>query len=95
MIVFRVIAQILIAAALMLLGWDAMRSFQEDRIVLHSFSEFVSLFGLTGLDQMAQNWNAPVDFLSDALFYIVTLPGWVILGVLGLIMAWIFRPRID
>lgn len=95
MVVFRVIAQILIAAALMLLAWDALASLQQSRIVLHSFQDFIGLFGARSVTTAVESWESVPEFLKQSLIYIIELPAWVILSIIGLLMAWLFRSPVD
>jgi len=93
MIVFRFLALILFALALMLLGGDALDSLEAGEVSLRSLSDFAELIGLG-------NWQAGVEgleswpaWLTGALLYVVTSPAWAVLGLTSIVLSFIFAPR--
>jgi hypothetical protein len=80
---FRFIALFLIISALMLLGADAVGTLESGGVVkLRSLGEVLTLFAPA---------LAPVA--SGPLSPVLGLPGWALLGVLGLVLAFVFRHR--
>ncbi len=94
MVILRILAQILIAGALMLLGADALQSLEAGRIDLRSLSEFAVLLGLPSPAAALQNWESG-GFFRDGLLYLVLLPAWTILGLIGVALAWALGPGRD
>ncbi|MGF1454884.1 MAG: hypothetical protein ACFB6R_05845 [Alphaproteobacteria bacterium] len=91
MVIFRILAQILIAAALMLLGADALDSLEAGTIQLRSLAAFTELLHLGNPDQALSAWDE--SFYRDGLLYLVRLPAWVTLGFAGVLLAWASAPR--
>jgi hypothetical protein len=82
---FRFIALFLIISALMLLGADAVGTLEGGGVVkLRSMGEIMALFA-PGIAPDAGGPLAPV----------LGLPAWALLGVFGLVLAFIFRHRPD
>lgn len=82
---FRFIALFLIISALMLLGADAVGTLEGGGVVkLRSLGEVIALLA-PGFAPGADSPLSPV----------LGLPGWALLGVLGLILAFVFRHRPD
>ncbi|NWG47037.1 MAG: hypothetical protein HXY25_10900 [Alphaproteobacteria bacterium] len=91
MIVFRVLALILIALALMLLGADALNSLESRAVTLRETAELWAMIHAGSLDWVegwiagdAPAWAAvPIDF-------ILKVPAWAVTGVLGVLFALLF-----
>jgi hypothetical protein len=82
---FRFIALFLIISALMLLGADAVGTLESGGIVkLRSMGDILTLFA-PGVAPGADSPLAPV----------LGVPAWSLLGILGLILAFVFRHRPD
>lgn len=92
MIILRILAQILIAAALMSLGADALASLQEGEVTLRSLADFADLLRLGDPEKALRRWDGG-GVVRDGLLYIVRLPAWVVLGLLGVTLAWSVSPR--
>lgn len=94
MFIFRVIALITIAAALMLLGADALSSLENGEMAMRSLTEAIDLVspGTAGTVQSFSENGLPA-FASPAVSTIMALPGWIPVGLLGLLLAFIFRIR--
>jgi hypothetical protein len=81
---FRFIALFLIISALMLLGADAIGTLEGGGIIkLRSMAEILALFAPGVVPETA------------ALGPVLGLPAWALIGVLGLILAFIFRHRTE
>lgn len=81
MIILRILAWVLIAMALMVLGYDAISTLDEGVPVITTAAE---LLGLMGLELTVPESGVGKFFLD--------LPVEALLGVPGLILALIFRP---
>ncbi len=86
MVVLRVLAQILIAAALMLLAADALASLENSAVTLRSLSSFSELLHLGNPEAGLREWQE--GFFRDGLIFLVMLPAWVVLGFVGVLLAW-------
>jgi len=100
MIVVRIFAQLLIAAALMLLGYDALRALETGGLDPVTFSGLAVMLG------EAAGLSADLDFeaglrtsetlpglVQTSLLFVVTSPGFVVFAIVGIMMAWLFRTR--
>lgn len=97
MIIFRFIALIFIVAALMVLGHDALSSLANGGVV-----QMISLEGVWGLlhaesltatkDWLTATGGESVSGVTDTIF---AWPAFAVLGVLGVLLAILFRPRED
>ncbi len=100
MIIIRVFAQMLIAAAVMILGYDALVAMKAGAIDPIKFGEFVSLFAQQwgsneGLDMeslmaVAENWP---QFARAGYIFLIASPAFFIIGVVGAAGALMFRSR--
>lgn len=86
MIVLRILAQILIAAALMLLGADALNSLEAGAIQLRSISDLGGLLRLGDARAGLEAWDDGI--FRSGLLYLVSLPAWVLTGAFGVLLAW-------
>ncbi|HEY4077119.1 MAG TPA: hypothetical protein VGM26_09335 [Rhizomicrobium sp.] len=92
MIIFmRLVSLILIVAALMLLGADAVTSLEKGgELTVRSLGTIWSLFDVASLNA-AKSWvqnNLP--FMAQGIYSSLALPGWAATGVVGVIFAFIF-----
>ncbi len=94
MVVLRVLAQILISAALILLGHDALTSLQNEppEVELQSLAAFLELIRIGNPIPALDAWDAGGLF-RDGLRYLVALPAWVVLGPLGILLGWAVGER--
>jgi len=93
-------AQLFLAAAVMVLGYDALNALETGAIEpISPASLSVLIANQTGLADgldveavlgAAAGWPG---FAASAYGYVVTAPAFLILGVFGLLMALIFRAR--
>ena len=88
MAAFRIIAWVLVAVAIALLGADGVSSLETGEPFIRS-TEFV--LGLIGIDGGALVENSPGG-ISQAIGTIMGLPLWGVLGIIGVVMTLIFRP---
>ena len=88
MAAFRLIAWMMIALAIALLGADAVSSLENGEMVMRSTGE---ILGLAGVDSVAVSDGAPAG-VGKALGTVFDLPLWAVLGALGVILTLIFRP---
>lgn len=100
MIVLRVFALLLIAGALMVLGYDALTALESGALNPLTFSDLTQLFGeRAGLGTMLDletGLRSVTDWptwVHTPLLWIVTAPAFLVVGVLGILLAWLFRSR--
>lgn len=97
MIIFRFIALILIVAALMVLGHDALTSLQaEEGIKMVAAGELWTLLE-PGSYEAASSWIGSTggEGAASAWSTVMGFPAFAVLGVLGVLLAIIFRSRDD
>lgn len=88
MVIFRLIALILVVVALLLLGYDALSYLKDgENFQITSLVEAVRL-----VPGMAADWSPPENWPSFANT-VVGWPSWGVIGVVGLVLALIFRRR--
>ncbi|MEQ9143096.1 MAG: hypothetical protein RLO08_01935 [Parvibaculaceae bacterium] len=95
MIIFRLIGLIFIAAALMVLGADGIQTLEAGEVKIRSLGELWGLLHPASLDS-ANAWAAETlpGFLADPGFTsLLTFPSWAVLGVIGIVIAFLFRRR--
>jgi hypothetical protein len=94
-VVMRLISLILIVAALMLLGADAVTSLERGgELSVRSFGTIWGLLhaaSLNGFKNWVQNHAA---FMAQGIYSALALPGWAVTGVLGVILAFVFGRRL-
>lgn len=88
MAAFRILAWILVAIAIALLGADGVTSLESGEPVLRSTEMVLSLFGIDGAALVE---NSPGG-VSQAIGTIMGLPLWGVIGIIGVVMTLIFRP---
>ncbi|RFB05246.1 hypothetical protein DX908_08240 [Parvularcula marina] len=81
MAVLRIFAWILVALALMLLGYDAVSTLDEGIPVITTTAEFMNIAGL----ELSVPEGGVGKFFLD-------LPLWTLIGVPGVILTLVFRP---
>jgi hypothetical protein len=94
-VLMRLISLILIVAALMLLGADAITSLERGGILtvrsLDTIWALVSRDTLDGFKGWVQNHAA---FMAQFVYSTLAIPGWAVTGVVGVILAFIFGKRL-
>ncbi|MEM8986045.1 MAG: hypothetical protein AAGC95_04910 [Pseudomonadota bacterium] len=88
MVIFRFAAWLFVAVALMLLGADAVGSLESGDVTLRSSADALAMFGVDGAGLID---GAPAG-VSQALGALMAVPGWAVLGVVGILLVMIFRP---
>jgi len=88
MAAFRILAWILVAIAIALLGADGVSSLESGEPVMRSTEMVLSLFGVDGA---ALTENSPGG-VSQVIGTIMGLPLWGVIGIIGVVMTLIFRP---
>lgn len=93
MVIFRFFALVLIVAALMVLGYDAISSLKNQGIVsMLSLSELWGLFDTGSRDNfLAWATGQGAGFVETVLL----APAFAVIGVLGVILAFLFRPAAE
>lgn len=87
MAAFRLIAWILVAVSIALLGADGVSSLEAGEPVMRSTANILSLIGFP-----ASAGEAAGGGLSQAMSTIMGLPLWGVTGVIGVVLTLIFRP---
>ena len=93
-VVFRLIALILIVAALMLLGADVVTSLQQHEIAVRSIGDIWGLINPAGLAAFKAWVEASLPGPVPGWVYaLLSMWSWGVLGVLGVILAFLFGRR--
>ena len=94
-VIMRLISLILIVAALLFLGADAVTSLERGgELTVRSLDTIWALFGPASLEAF-KSWvqnNSPS--LAQTLYSALALPAWAATGVLGVILAFVFGRRL-
>jgi len=88
MAAFRFVSWVLVALAVALLGADGVSSLETGEPVMRSTADILMLIGIDGV-ALAEGSPGPV---SQALDAVMGLPLWSVIGVIGVVLALIFRP---
>ena len=95
-VILRLVSLILVVAALMLLGADAISSLENGgKIIVRSLDQVWTLFDKPGVEAF-HTWldrHLPA-VLAHAIAAIFTLPGWAATGVPGAVLAFLFGRRV-
>jgi len=94
-VILRLISLILVLAALMLLGADAVSSLENGgKIIVRSLDQVWILFDKGG-NALFHAWLARhlPALLAHGIDAIFTLPGWAATGVPGIVLAFLFGRR--
>ncbi len=94
-LVMRLISLILIVAALMLLGADAVTSLERGGdITVRSLGAVWAMIDNDGLTNF-KNWvQHYLPFLAQGAYSALALPGWAATGVIGVILAFVFGRKL-
>jgi hypothetical protein len=94
-VILRLISLVLIVAALLLLGADAISSLENGgKIIVRSLDQIWAMVDKPGVDAFhawLDSHLAPV--LAHGVAGIFTLPGWAATGVPGTVLAFLFGRR--
>ena len=96
-VLFRFVSLILVVAALMLLGADAVTSLEKGgQIYVRSLETVWALFDKGAVDAF-KAWNMAnlPGFLSQGIAVVLRFPGWSVTGVIGFILAFVFGRRYE
>jgi len=88
MAAFRIIAWLMVAIAIALLGADGVSSLETGEPVMRSTATILGYFGVNGVAIVE---NSPGG-VAQALGTIMGLPLWGVFGVIGVVLTLIFRP---
>jgi cytochrome bd-type quinol oxidase subunit 2 len=97
MAVFRFIALVLIVLGLMLLGADVVTMLERGaEPQLRSLENIWALFSASGVESF-KVWIAEIlpAAVSDGIVAFLSLPAFAVLGVIGVMLAVLFRERDD
>jgi hypothetical protein len=95
-VILRLVSLVLVVAALMLLGADAISSLENGgKIIVRSLDQVWTLFDKTGVEA----FHAWLDrhlpaVVAHGVAAIFTLPGWAATGVPGAVLAFLFGRRV-
>ncbi len=94
MVIFRILGLILVVFALMALGADGIQSLEAGELSLRTTTELWTLLNPATLEGF-NTWVAGLPgFVQDPIVsFLLSIPVWVTLGVLGLLIAFLFRKR--
>jgi hypothetical protein len=91
----RLVSLILIVAALMLLGADAVTSLEKGgELTVRPLALVWANFDPDGLDHFKDWVQHHLPFLAQAAYSALALPGWAVTGVLGVILAFVFSRKL-
>lgn len=95
MVLFRFIALILIVLGLMLLGADVVTMLESGKEpVLRTLENVWAMFTATGVDSFKTWFAAMVPApVMQGLMSVLALPAFAVFGVMGVLLAIIFRER--
>ena len=88
MAAFRLLAWVLVASAVALLGADGVSSLEQGEPVMRTTAEILGLIGIDGIGIA----DASPGGVSQALGTIMNLPLWAVVGIIGVVLTLIFRP---
>jgi len=94
-VVMRLVSLILIVAALMLLGADAVTSLERGgELTVRSLGTIWGLIHQHSLDGFKSWVQNHLSFMAQGIYSALALPGWAATGVLGVILAFIFGRKL-
>jgi hypothetical protein len=95
-VILRLVSLVLVVAALLLLGADAISSLENGgKIIVRSLDQVWTLFDKPGVEAF-HAWldrHLPV-VVAHAIAAMFTLPGWAATGVPGAVLAFLFGRRV-
>lgn len=94
MVIFRIISLLFIAAALMLLGADIISYLDHEHTrMLRSLTDVVQLFSAGAAEHMTAWKDGLPGGVQPVVGAIFKAPAWIPLGIVGIILAFLFRSR--
>lgn len=94
----RLVALIMIVTALVLLGADALTSLEKGgEITVRSFDAIWSMLNPGSLARFKDWVQHDLPFMAQGIYSALTIPGWGLIGVVGVLIAFIFgrRPSVE
>jgi hypothetical protein len=93
-VVMRLIALVMITAALFLLGADALTSLEKGgEISVRSLNLVWSLIDAHSLAGFKDWVQHKIPFLAQTIYSMLAMPAWGLIGVIGVLIAFIFGRR--
>ena len=90
----RLVALMMIVAALALLGADALTSLEKGgEITVRSLNLIWSMIDPNSLATFKDWAQHKVPFLAQTIYSALAMPGWGLIGVIGVLIAFIFGRR--
>ena len=94
-VLMRLSSLILIVAALMLLGADAVTSLEKGgEITVRSAGTVWALFDANSLNAFKSWVQHTMPAMAQGVYSALALPGWAVTGVLGVILAFVFGRKL-
>ena len=97
-VLMRLIALIMVVTALVLLGADALTSLERGgEITVRSFGTVWAAINSASLERSKDWVQHYLPFMAQGIYSALTIPGWGLIGVTGVLIAFIFgrRPGIE
>ena len=93
-VLMRLIALLMIVTALFLLGADALTSLEKGGVItVRSLDQIWSIVSPNSLNAF-KNWaQNDVPVLAQSIYSALAMPGWGLIGVIGVLIAFIFGRR--
>src|SRR6185312_16621462 len=94
-VLMRLVSLVLIIAALMLLGADAVTSLEKGgEVTVRSLGTVWGLLDPGTLDAFKAWVQNHAAFAAQAVYSALALPGWSITGVIGVVLAFVFGRKL-
>jgi hypothetical protein len=94
-VLMRLISLVLIVCALMLLGADAVTSLEKGGdVTVRSLGAVWGLFNQGALDAFKSWIQNHATFAAQFVYSALSLPGWSVTGVIGVILAFVFGRKL-
>jgi hypothetical protein len=94
-VLMRLVSLVLIIAALMLLGADAVTSLEKGgEVTVRSLGTVWGLLDPGTLDAFKAWVQNHAAFAAQSVYSALALPGWSITGVIGVILAFVFGRKL-
>jgi hypothetical protein len=93
-VLMRMIALVMIVTALVLLGADALTSLEKGGVItVRSLDQIWSIFSPNSLNTFKSWAQHDVPALAQSIYSALAMPGWGLIGVIGVLIAFIFGRR--
>ncbi|MGB5092029.1 MAG: hypothetical protein WBN97_01780 [Parvibaculum sp.] len=87
MVIFRLLGLVLITAALMALGSDALRSLEAHEVQIRSLAEVWSLISQTSYDGFTAWVSGMSPSLATPVASVLAFPSWAVFGVVAIVIG--------